>query len=144
VVAVVALRAMECETGLVDRPRRNGSAGPHVVDDDPLKWGKAAEDLTGSHLDDVRRMVEEYRMPLVKIDGAMLSVAKVAAVAGEATRRVQVVLDESARPRLEASREWVFDSTMNGTDTYGVTTGFGGASHRRTKEFRALQTELIR
>ncbi|XP_002466775.2 phenylalanine ammonia-lyase [Sorghum bicolor] len=89
-------------------------------------------------------MVEEYRMPLVKIDGAMLSVAKVAAVAGEATRRVQVVLDESARPRLEASREWVFDSTMNGTDTYGVTTGFGGASHRRTKEFRALQTELIR
>uniref|UniRef100_A0A0E0JT33 Phenylalanine ammonia-lyase n=1 Tax=Oryza punctata TaxID=4537 RepID=A0A0E0JT33_ORYPU len=57
---------------------------------------------------------------------------------------VQVVLDESARPRLEASREWVFDRTMNGTDTYGITTGFGGAAHRRTKEFAALQKELIR
>ncbi|XP_052138056.1 phenylalanine ammonia-lyase-like [Oryza glaberrima] len=124
---------MECETGLVDRP----------LNGDPLYWGKAAEGLAGSHLDEVKRMVVEYRARLVKIDGAMLSVAKVAAVAGEAAR-VQVVLDESARPRLEASREWVFDSTMNGTDTYGVTTGFGGAAHRRTKEFAALQKELIR
>lgn len=130
---------MECENGLVDRPV-NGSA-PRAGD--PLNWGKAAEGLAGSHLDEVKRMVEEYRVPLVKVDGAVLSVAKVAAVAGEAAR-VQVVLDESARPRLEASREWVFDSTMNGTDTYGVTTGFGGASHRRTKEVRALQKELIR
>jgi phenylalanine ammonia-lyase len=127
---------MECETGLVDRPLN--SSAPRTGD--PLKWGKAAEGLTGSHLDEVKRMVEEYRVPLVKIDGAVLSVAKVAAVAG----RVQVALDESARPRLEASREWVFESTMNGTDTYGVTTGFGGACHRRTKEFAALQKELIR
>lgn len=125
---------MECETGV------NGS-GPRGSD--PLYWGKAAEGVAGSHLEEVKRMVVEYRAPLVKIDGAMLSVAKVAAVAGEASR-VQVVLDESARPRLEASREWVFESTMNGTDTYGVTTGFGGAAHRRTKEFAALQKELIR
>ncbi|BAF28928.1 phenylalanine ammonia-lyase [Oryza sativa Japonica Group] len=125
---------MECETGV------NGS-GPRGSD--PLYWGKAAEGVAGSHLEEVKRMVVEYRAPLVKIDGAMLSVAKVAAVAGEAAR-VQVVLDESARPRLEASREWVFESTMNGTDTYGVTTGFGGAAHRRTKEFAALQKELIR
>uniref|UniRef100_A0A0E0MIH0 Phenylalanine ammonia-lyase n=1 Tax=Oryza punctata TaxID=4537 RepID=A0A0E0MIH0_ORYPU len=129
---------MECETGLVDRPL-NGS-GPRASD--PLYWGKAAEGLAGSYLDEVKRMVVEYRTPLVKIDGAMLSIAKVAAVVGEAAR-VQVVLDESARLHLEASREWVFDSTMNSTDTYGVTTGFGGAAHRCTKEFAALQKELI-
>lgn len=104
----------------------------------------AAEALVGNHLDEVKRMVGEYRGAVIKIDGTTLSIGKVAAVAGEAAR-VQVVLDESARrPRLEASRKWVLDSTTNATDTYGITTGFGGASHRRTKEFRKLQEELIR
>jgi hypothetical protein len=41
---------MECKTGLVDCP-----------------------------LNEVKRMVEEYRVPLAKIDDAVLSVAKVAA-----------------------------------------------------------------
>ena len=136
---------MEYENGHVNgnvvRSLNGGSAPPRAAD--PLNWGKAAEGLAGSHLDEVKRMVQEYRVPMVKIDGSVLSVAMVAAVAGEADQ-VLVALDESARPRVEASSEWVMDSTVNGTDTYGITTGFGGTSHRRTKEFGALQNELIR
>jgi phenylalanine ammonia-lyase len=87
-------------------------------------------------------MVAEYRQPLVKIEGASLSIAQVAVVttgAGEA----RVELDESARSRVKASSDWVMNSMMNGTDSYGVTTGFGTTSHRRTKEGGALQRKLI-
>uniref|UniRef100_A0A0D9VII0 Phenylalanine ammonia-lyase n=1 Tax=Leersia perrieri TaxID=77586 RepID=A0A0D9VII0_9ORYZ len=109
---------------------------------DPLNWGKAAEELTGSHLDEVKRMVAEYRQPLVKIEGASLRIAQVAAVAAAGEARVE--LDESARERVKVSSDWVMNSMMNGTDSYGVTTGFGATSHRRTKEGGALQRELIR
>ncbi|CAN6252405.1 unnamed protein product [Urochloa humidicola] len=110
---------------------------------DPLNWGKAAEELMGSHLDEVKKMVAEFREPLVKIEGASLSIAQVAAVAAGAGE-ARVELDESARERVKASSDWVMNSMMNGTDSYGVTTGFGATSHRRTKEGGALQRELIR
>jgi hypothetical protein len=87
-------------------------------------------------------MVAEYRQPLVKIEGASLSIAQVDAVAtGAGEARVE--LDESARSRVKASSYWVMNSMMNGTDSYDVTTGFGATSHRRTKEGGALQRELI-
>ncbi|CAL4915173.1 unnamed protein product [Urochloa decumbens] len=112
---------------------------------DPLNWGKAAEELMGSHLDEVKRMVAEFREPLVKIEGASLSIAQVAAVAASgAGAEARVELDESARERVKASSDWVMSSMANGTDSYGVTTGFGATSHRRTKEGGALQRELIR
>jgi phenylalanine ammonia-lyase len=67
-------------------------------------------------------------------------VVVVATGVGEA----RVELDEFARSRVKTSSDWVMNSMMNGTDSYGVTTGFGATSHRRTKEGHALQRELIR
>jgi phenylalanine ammonia-lyase len=125
---------MECDNGALCT-----AAIQHA---DPLNWGKAAEALTGSHLDEVKRMVAEYRQPIVTIEGASLSITKVAAVAAAGDAKVQ--LDESARARVKASSDWVMDSMANGVDSYGVTTGFGATSHRRTKEGGALQRELIR
>jgi phenylalanine ammonia-lyase len=101
------------------------------------------EELTTFHLRRVLRMVASYRQPLVKIEGASLSIAQVAAVAtGVSEARVE--LDESARSRVKASSDWVMNSMMNGADSYDVTTDFGATSHRRTKEGGALQRELIR
>ncbi|KAL5835699.1 hypothetical protein ACOSQ3_015255 [Xanthoceras sorbifolium] len=110
----------------------------------PSHWKKAGEALQSSHFDQVRQMVSQFAVSqTVDIQGTGLTVAQVTAIARR--NELKVNLDEAvARARVEESANWVAENISRGTDTYGVTTGFGATSHRRTNKTADLQTELIR
>jgi phenylalanine ammonia-lyase len=121
-----------------------GSSGGGLLLADPLNWAKAAAMMESNHLDEVKDMVKTFfESKEVAIQGVKLTVAQVAAVARRP--EVRVVLDaENAKSRVDESSNWVLDKIMNGGDIYGVTTGFGATSHRRTQQGVELQRELIR
>lgn len=122
------------------------SLDPPRHEADPLNWRKAAEALQGSHFDEVQRMVQRFhKVDSVKLQGENLVVADVVAVARRHLEGVSVELDAAAaKPRVESSANWVMAQSCKGTDTYGVTTGFGATSHRRTNQGAELQCELVR
>ncbi|XP_052107400.1 phenylalanine ammonia-lyase class 3 isoform X1 [Arachis duranensis] len=119
-------------------------AGKQIVSSDPLSWGLAANSLKGSHFHEVKRMVAEYRKSALCMGaGEPLTVSQVAAVAKRESQ-VKVELAESARAGVEASCQWIMDSVEKGITIYGVTTGFGAASNRKTDQGLALQREMVR
>jgi len=122
---------------------RDLSGSSLCLNKDPLNWGKVADAMKSSHLEEVTRMVKEFRQRPVRLDGEGLKISHVAAVATMAGE-VTVELSEAVKTRVNASSEWVMESMRKGTDGSGMTAGFGAMSHRRTNQGGALQTELIR
>lgn len=123
----------------------NTSVCSKLSDSDPLNWDCAANSLKGSHFEEVKRMVADYRKAVICLGGEdeTLTISQVAAVA-KRNSQVKVDLSESAREGVEASCDWIAENINKGTAIYGVTTGFGAASHRRTEQGLALQKEMVR
>lgn len=142
---MVAAAAEMTQTNEVQQVKSTGlCTGFSSSSSDPLNWIRAAKAMEGSHFEEVKTMVDSYfESKEIFIEGKTLTIADVTAVARRS--QVKVKLDAAAaKSRVEESSNWVLTQMTKGTDTYGVTTGFGATSHRRTNQGAELQKELIR
>ncbi|CAN6991716.1 unnamed protein product [Brassica oleracea var. botrytis] len=87
-------------------------------------------------------MVNDFRKGRVLLGGETLTIGQVMG-RGVAAGGTTVELSEEARAGVNASSEWVMESMNRGTDTYGITTGFGSSSARRTTN-QVLERRNIR
>ncbi len=80
---------------------------------------------------------------MLQLDGRSLRIADVVAVADE---RVPVALSDSARARMQRTRQVVDDAVAKGEPVYGINTGFGKLSEFTIPNDRlaALQRNLVR
>ncbi|XP_024382201.1 phenylalanine ammonia-lyase-like [Physcomitrium patens] len=129
---------------LVDSSAFCISAPLPALSADPLNWKRTAKAMEGSHLDEVKSFIRTFsESTFVSLEGVSLTIAHVAAVARRP--ELQVRLDAATAKKLvDQSSDWVLNKIMRGSDIYGVTTGFGATSHRRTQQGVELQRELIR
>ena len=90
-------------------------------------------------------MMEEYeRCDKVVLDGAHLTVAKVARIGRARNGNVKVELDASScKVDVDNARAWVEAAVERADDIYGITTGFGACSDKRTRQVEILQVSLV-
>uniref|UniRef100_UPI00053CEE9A PHENYLALANINE AMINOMUTASE (L-BETA-PHENYLALANINE FORMING) n=1 Tax=Taxus chinensis TaxID=29808 RepID=UPI00053CEE9A len=98
-----------------------------------------------SHVKDILGLINAFNeVKKITVDGTTpITVAHVAALARR--HDVKVALEaEQCRARVETCSSWVQRKAEDGADIYGVTTGFGACSSRRTNRGSELQESLIR
>jgi len=81
-----------------------------------------------------------------KINGSDLTVEKIYEISNGQLEEIKVELDQDARKKMQASREYVDAIVEAGNPVYGINTGFGALSskHIDKKDLSKLQYNLIR
>ncbi|GAA0140525.1 lyase [Lithospermum erythrorhizon] len=92
----------------------------YVKNNDPLNWTSAAKGLMCSHLDEVKKMVNEYKKKVVLLGGDTLTISQMAAVANATTvedEDVKVELCESAKDGVKAFSDWVMEKARKALES---------------------------
>ena len=97
------------------------------------------------HVTFIVAMIEEYeRCEKVVLDGAHLTVAKVARIGRARDDNVKVELDtRSCKVGVDNTRAWMEAAVEQGDNIYGMTTGFGACCDKRTLKVETLQVVKI-
>lgn len=98
------------------------------------------------HVEDIILLIKTFNeINCINVDGSCITVAHVTALGRRP--QVKVTLDNhggNCRERVERCSLWVQEKAKGGADIYGVTTGFGACSSKRTNQLSELQEALIR